>query len=370
MHSGHGMRSPEETVTLDQFDYALPPELIAQTPADQRDQSRLLVTDRVRGTIDHRRFCHLPSILRPDDVLVINDSRVFPARFRGRKRQSAGAIEILLVEELAQNRWWVMLKPGKRVRVGTQVELTTPDGNPSGVTFTIKEKNEEGHCLVEFTGTESIVGAADELGEIPLPPYITPACDRRFDDRTRYQTVYANEIGSVAAPTAGLHFTPSLLEQLGQAGIQIVRLTLHVGTGTFAPVKTAQIDGHRMHSEQFQIGEIAAETLNQARAQGRRIIAVGTTSLRVLESAVKGKEDVIHAQRGSTDIFIYPPHSFHVVDALITNFHLPKSTLLMLVSALAAPGDTAGIAVMQKVYSEAIQHRYRFFSYGDAMLIQ
>jgi len=355
---------------LDEFDYELPEELIAQEPMPERDQSRLLIYNRKDDSLDHRSFSELSELLSPTDVLVINDSKVIPARLRGHKDHSDGAVEILLIHEVSKNCWWVMLKPGRRVRPGTTVRLHTSDDEATEIQFKVLEKNDEGHCLVTFEGTDNILNELDELGEIPLPPYIEAACHRDYDDKNRYQTVYAEQQGSVAAPTAGLHFSPQLLASLESKGIEIVRVTLHVGLGTFAPVKAEKIVDHQMHHEHFEISESAARTLNQSKDQGRRIISVGTTSVRVLETAAANNNGHIKAQKGRTNIFIYPPYEFRFIDSLITNFHLPKSSLLMLISAMASPGQLNGIESIREVYRKAIEERYRFFSYGDAMLIQ
>ncbi len=360
----------ENGLRLDAFDYELPPELIAQEPTAERDQSRLLSYRRRNQRIAHHAFTDLPDLLTPKDVLVINDSKVIPARLRGKKPASGGNVEILLINEQARNQWWVMLKPGKRAHPGTRVQLQKPDGTPAPIEFEIEAKNSEGHCLVRFEGTPNILDELDELGEIPLPPYIEAANTRDYNDKERYQTIYANQRGSVAAPTAGLHFSPRLFEALEAKGIPIVRVTLHVGIGTFAPVKASRIAEHQMHHEYFQISESAARQLSEFKAQGRRIIAVGTTSVRVLESAAQAGSTEILPQRDRTNIFIYPPHNFHFVDGLITNFHLPKSSLLMLISAMACPGQVTGIDHIRSVYEEAIRERYRFFSYGDAMFIE
>lgn len=360
----------ENQLKLDEFDYELPPELIAQEPTAERDQSRLLVYRRTPSKIAHHAFSDLPTLLSPNDVLVINDSKVIPARLRGKKTSSGGNVEILLIHEVGLNDWWVMLKPGKRAHPGTRVALQTPAGKSAPIEFQIEEKNDEGHCRIRFEGTPNILNELDELGEIPLPPYIEAANRRDYNDKERYQTIYANQRGSVAAPTAGLHFSPRLFQELETKGIPVVRVTLHVGIGTFAPVKASRIADHEMHHEYFQISDIAAKQLSDYKAQGRRIIAVGTTSVRVLESATQAGTQEIKAQRDRTNIFIYPPHEFQFVDALITNFHLPKSSLLMLISAMACPGGTSGIKYIRSVYAEAIEQRYRFFSYGDAMLIE
>ncbi len=363
------MNTSDPGIALDEFDYHLPEERIAQKPTDRRDQSRLLRWQRESDTLSHHRFSDLRELLGPTDTLVINDSRVIPARLRGRKTGSSGSIEILLLRSLSPSEWWVMLKPGKRVREGTTVQLDDTHERPSPIGFVVREKNEEGHCRIEFTGTNAILDELDGLGEIPLPPYIEPAKTRDYDDKTRYQTVYARSHGSVAAPTAGLHFTEALLSDLQAKGVTVVRVTLHVGLGTFAPVKATQIADHTMHHEFYELSPEAATTLNQQKAQGHRIIAVGTTAVRVLESAANAEGQLV-PQTTSTDIFIYPPYQFRFVDALITNFHLPKSTLLMLISAFAEPGSLGGIKRMRRCYDTAIAEKYRFYSYGDAMFLE
>ncbi len=354
----------------DEFDYPLPPELIAQSPAPKRDQSRLLVLPRLSGQIAHRRFPDLLEYLRPGDVMVMNNSRVFPARLRGRKADSGGNIEVLLLEECAVNDWWVMLRPGKRVRIGTGIIFEKAPALSVSLRAVVGEKNNEGHCRLQFSGVGNIVDVLDTIGEIPLPPYITRTGNAStIDDRERYQTVYAQSSGSVAAPTAGLHFTPALLEQIRALGVHLHWVTLHVGLGTFAPVKAETLGQHIMHEERFSIGPDTAEAIMAAKREHRRVIAVGTTTVRVLESVAASNNSQIVAMTGRTRIFIYPPYVFKVVDALLTNFHLPKSTLLMLASAFAAPGEMRGRELMLSAYAEAVRERYRFFSYGDAMLL-
>lgn len=351
------------------FDFHLPPELIAQAPASARDGSRLLVLHRSRGRIEHRRFLDLHDCLRAGDVLVLNNSRVLRARLRGHKPASGGQVELLLVEEVAQNEWWTMLRPGKRVRNGTEIHLATNTGQPSPVRAVVQEKNAEGHCRVRFTGTANILDELESLGEIPLPPYIERAAGA--EDDTRYQTVFAQPAGSVAAPTAGLHFTPQLLDELRARGVQVHFVTLHVGLGTFAPVKAEDLADHVMHEERFELPADTAAAVNAAKCDGRRVIAVGTTTVRVLESAaaLSTLNSQLSTLRSRTRIFIHPPYHFRIVDALLTNFHLPQSTLLMLVSAFAAPGELRGRELVLAAYAEAVRGRYRFFSYGDAMLI-
>lgn len=355
------------SLTTDQFNFPLPPELIAQSPAPQRDQSRLLVLNRNSGALLHERaFSNLPHYLTPGDVLVLNDSRVFPARLRGRKLASGGEIEILLLTELERNQWWTLLRPGKRVRAGTRIVFEGP-GNNSAMEAVVLEKNAEGHCRLEFMSEGNIRDLLEQIGELPLPPYIERS--PQLNDRERYQTVFARQTGSIAAPTAGLHFTGALLDRLGAAGIEIHYVTLHVGLGTFAPVKAARVQSHRMHEEQFSLGAETAGALNTAIESGRRIIAVGTTTVRVLESVAAANQGGLVAAEGKTHIYIYPPFQFKIVKGLLTNFHLPRSTLLMLVSAFAAPGEERGRELILRAYAEAVREKYRFFSYGDAMLL-
>ena len=352
------------------FNYELPAELIAQTPASQRDQSRLMVLHRDSGRLEHRRFSDLLDYFEPGDVLVLNDSRVIPARLRGVNARTGGQFEILLLEENTANDWWAMVRPGKRARPGTQILLHGPAGRPARVQATVLATNDDGHRRLHFTGTPNIREALDELGEVPLPPYIERVNARRAAlDRERYQTVYAGPAGSVAAPTAGLHFTQSMLEQVRSRGVQVCFLTLHVGAGTFAPVKTENISDHALHEERYELSETTVRMINEARQTGRRIIAAGTTTVRVLESVAARGQGRLAAGAGRTRIFIFPPHHFQIVDRLLTNFHLPRSSLLMLASAFAAPNETHGRDLLLSAYAEAIRLRYRFFSYGDAMLI-
>jgi S-adenosylmethionine:tRNA ribosyltransferase-isomerase len=343
------------------FDYSLPPELIAQAPAPGRDQSRLLVLNRATGQITHRRFFDLPEYFSPGDLLVLNDSRVIPARLRGRNARTHGHFELLLLEENAPNDWWALLRPGKRAGLGVKIQILGKDKNPSAFEATVLEINAEGHRRLQFAGPKNILTELDALGETPLPPYIERSAEQAAD-RERYQTVYARAAGSVAAPTAGLHFTPELLEKIRARGARVCFVTLHVGLGTFAPVKAERLEDHVMHEERFALSAETADALREAKSSGHRIVAVGTTTLRVLESATQAGE-------GRTRIFIRPPHQFKTTDALLTNFHLPRSTLLMLAAAFAAPGETRGRDLMLRVYEEAVARRYRFFSYGDAMLL-
>lgn len=346
------------------FSYQLPPELIAQAPAEQRDHSRMMVLDRSARSIRLLSFQDLPMFVRGGDLLVMNNSRVFPARLRAVKQPTGSTVELLLLEENARNDWWVMLRPGKRVRPGTVLAL------PRGIEATVLEKNEEGHCRLSFEGSPNILDAAEEIGEVPLPPYIAREQAPGAADRERYQTIYAGPKGSVAAPTAGLHFTPAMMERLRAigAGVDFAEVTLHVGLGTFAPVKVETMEEHKMHAERYVLGEETAEKIRAAKARGGRVFAVGTTSLRVLES-VAAEHGEIRPAAGRTSLFVYPPREFRVVDALLTNFHLPESTLLMLVSAFASPGRMDGREWVLEAYAEAVRARYRFFSYGDAMLI-
>jgi S-adenosylmethionine:tRNA ribosyltransferase-isomerase len=363
------------------FDFELPPELIAQAPAPRRDQSRLLVLHRHPNRIEHCRFRDLLEHLHPGDLLILNNSRVIPARLRGTNAHTGGQFEILLLEENATNDWWVMLRPGKRARAGTQIVLQDTRGQPSHLRATVLATNDEGHRRLQFAGAPNVADLLDVLGEVPLPPYIVRSDTSRMEhDRQRYQTVFANPAGSVAAPTAGLHFTESLLAEIAARGVQVCFLTLHVGLGTFAPVKAETLTAHTMHEERYEVSEETALAINEAKSAGRRVIAVGTTTLRVLESvampaahpspaACHVSPATVVAGAGKTRIFIYPPYDFKIVDALLTNFHLPRSTLLMLVSAFAAPNSARGRDVILSAYAEAIRERYRFFSYGDAMLI-
>ena len=351
------------------FDYPLPPDLIAQEPATARDQSRLLVLNRATSERRHLQFPDLLGQLQSGDVLVLNNSRVIPARLLGVK-DTGGVVEILLIEESSKNKWWCLLRPGKRVRPGTQLRLTSPDDQSTDILATALEKNSEGHCLLEFFGTENILNSLETVGQIPLPPYI----QRNFNDtqnntHDRYQTIFARSPGSVAAPTAGLHITTDFLQQARAKGVEIAEITLHVGLGTFLPVKSDHILEHKMHSERFSITDEAADIVNRAKSKGRRVIAIGTTTVRVLESVAARNEGKLIPIEDRTSIFIYPPYEFRIIEGLVTNFHLPKSTLLMLVSAFASPGNCQGREFMLDAYAEAVREKYRFFSYGDAMFI-
>ncbi|MGZ6125051.1 MAG: tRNA preQ1(34) S-adenosylmethionine ribosyltransferase-isomerase QueA [Myxococcales bacterium] len=330
---------------VEEFDYPLPQELIAQEPLPERDGARLLVLPRRSGPLEHRRVRELPELLAPGDLLVVNDARVIPARLFGRKEGSGGKVELLLVEPLPGGDWLALGQASKPLRPGSRVEV-------QGTAIEILEAREGGELVVRLPiGGEALWSFLDRAGEIPLPPYIRR--DPGEIDRERYQTVFARERGAVAAPTAGLHFTPALLAALGARGIALARITLHVGPGTFLPVRVRRVEDHRMHSERYFVPEETASAI----ASARRVVAVGTTALRTLEAS-GGRPGP-----GATDLFVTPGYEFRVVDALFTNFHLPKSTLLMLVAAFA------GLDRIKAAYTEAIARRYRFFSYGDAMLI-
>jgi S-adenosylmethionine:tRNA ribosyltransferase-isomerase len=359
-------------VLTSDFDYDLPEELIAQRPAEDRDGSRLLVLHRRENRIEHHDFRELVNHLRAGDVLVLNDSKVIPARLRALNPKTGGAFEILLLEENAPNDWWAMMRSAKRAKVGTELVLVNTRGEPTDIGATVLETNVEGHRRLRFQRATStpldFATELESLGELPLPPYIkrdqlTP------EDNARYQTVYAAQHGSVAAPTAGLHFTEQLLNEIRAKGVHVCHVTLHVGLGTFAPVKADRVEEHAMHHERFHVSPEVADAVNSAKRERRRVIALGTTSVRVLESVARENNGALVAGSGRTNIFIYPPYQFRLVDGLVTNFHLPRSTLLMLVSAFAAPGETTGRETMLAAYREAVRERYRFFSYGDAMLI-
>ena len=334
------------------FYYDLPDSLIAQTPIKQRDASRLLVYQRDKQKINHRTFSDITEYLQPNDVLVINETKVLPARLLGQKRHGGRACEFLLLRRLSMTKWETICKPGKKLRVGDGVIFS------DDLSLTVIGKKQDGITDVEFTFDGVFEEILDALGEMPLPPYI----HEKLEDKTRYQTVYAREQGSAAAPTAGLHFTPELLRKIEEGGTQIAKVLLHVGLGTFRPVKAKRVQDHIMHAEYFSVSDRAAQKINAARANGGRIIAVGTTSVRTLESTAD-ETGKISASSGFTDIFITPGYAFKAVDVLITNFHLPESTLLMLVSAFAGREQTL------RMYEEAVREQYRFFSFGDAMIL-
>jgi len=343
------------------FDFQLPEELIAQSPLEDRTASRLLTLDRSNGAIVHGHFSDIPQLLQPGDLLVLNDTRVIPARIFGVKRDTGAKVELLLLKSLGHDRWETLVKPGKRLRAGVVLEFGKEDGKPAQLTAYIEEEGEMGARTVRFEYDGIFNEVLDQLGQMPLPPYIK----EQLSDRDRYQTVYAKHDGSAAAPTAGLHFTDHLLASLEQQGIELAYVTLHVGLGTFRPVSVEQVEEHRMHSEYYRLNARTANQINETKKRGGKVVAVGTTSCRTLESAAakSGGAPLTEAE-GWTDIFIYPGYRFQVVDALVTNFHLPKSTLLMLVSALAGRDN------VMRAYREAIEHEYRFFSFGDAMFIR
>ena len=345
-----------------EFDYFLPPELIAQEPAARRDGARMMVLDRQKQTIAHRKFTDLPEYLRAGDYLVVNDTRVIPARFFGRKAKegTGGRVEFLLLEEVAPDTWDALMRARRRPRPGESVILDDGLG-----AVTILEEGELGRVKIRVETSSPWLEVLARIGQAPLPPYIhrkeaTPA--QRANDNVRYQTVFARAPGAVAAPTAGLHFTPEVLAQLGERGVARGTVTLHVGIGTFLPVSVENVAEHHMDFERWWIPAQSAQAVTAARAAGGRVVAVGTTSVRTLESAAARPEG-FGAGQGRTDLFIYPPYSFRMVDAMLTNFHLPKSTLIMMISAFA------GLEFVRAAYEEAIRERYRFYSYGDCMLI-
>ncbi len=335
------------------FFYKLPPELIAQDPIENRSSSRLLCLGRESGEIKHEVFSDLPSHLREGDCLVINDTKVIPARLYGRRENTGGAVEVLLLKRLENGCWECLVRPGKKCRPGTRLEF-----GEGKLRAEVEDIVEEGNRIIRFEYDGIFEEILDELGEMPLPPYIK----HKLAQKDRYQTVYARVSGSAAAPTAGLHFTKELMEEIRAQGVNFAHVTLHVGLGTFRPVKAEEITDHHMHTEFYQIDKDQADLINNTRKAGGRIICVGTTSVRTLESA-SDEEGVVHAGSADTSIFIYPGYRFKATDALITNFHLPESTLIMLVSAFA------GRENVLKAYAEAVEQRYRFFSFGDAMFI-
>lgn len=335
------------------FNFELPQELIAQDPLEDRAASRLLVLNKTTGAIEHRHFRDILQYLRKGDCLVINDTKVIPARLMGERAGTGAGIEVLLLKRKSDNIWETLVKPGKKMKIGSEVIFG--DGLLKGTVIDIVE---EGNRLIRFDYEGIFEEILDRLGQMPLPPYIT----HKLKDKNRYQTVYAKHDGSAAAPTAGLHFTKELLAQIEEMGVTIAHVTLHVGLGTFRPVKAETLEEHHMHSEFYIVEESEAEKINRTKREGGRVICVGTTSCRTLESAT-GEDGILKAGSGWTDIFIYPGYRFKILDCLITNFHLPESTLVMLVSALA------GREHILNAYHEAIKERYRFFSFGDAMFI-
>ena len=335
------------------FYYELPPELIAQTPIQRRDASRLMTLDKVTGAVGHHHFYDLPQFLRPGDCLVLNDSRVLPARLLGHREPTGGACEVVLLIDRGENTWECLVRPGKKLRTGAR--LSFGEGQLQGE---ITQVLENGNRLIRFSYQGIFLEILERLGKMPLPPYIK----EELQDGERYQTVYSREVGSAAAPTAGLHFTQELLAGIQAMGVSVCYVTLHVGLGTFRPVKAEEITDHQMHSEYCMIPAETARIVNETKARGGRVICVGTTSCRTIESWA-GEDGTLQESAGWTDIFIYPGYRFKVLDGLVTNFHLPESTLIMLVSALA------GREHVLQAYGEAVKEKYRFFSFGDAMLI-
>ncbi len=336
------------------FYFNLPEELIAQIPIKERDHSRLLVLDKQDGEIEHRHFYDIVNYLNEGDCLVINDTKVLPARLYGTKKDTGSVIEILLLKRIDDNKWETLVKPGKKARTGAEIVF-----KENLLTGKIIDVEEDGNRIIEFEYKGIFEEILDALGEMPLPPYI----HEKLEDKNRYQTIYAKNPGSAAAPTAGLHFNDELLEKIEAKGVSIARLTLHVGLGTFRPVKAEYISEHKMHSEYYELSEKDAEKINETKRNGKKVISVGTTSTRTLETIGDAK-GFVQAQKGWTDIFIFPGYKYKVVDCLITNFHLPESTLIMLVSALA------GKEHVMNAYKIAVENKYRFFSFGDAMLIK
>lgn len=335
------------------FYYDLPKELIAQTPVEPRDSSRMMVMDRQNGSIEHKHFYDIIDYLNEGDLLVANDSRVLPARIYGVKEGTGARVEFLLLRQISGNRWETLCKPGRKAKVGARFSFGDGILNAEVV-----EVCDDGNRIVDFDSNENFYAALDKIGKMPLPPYIT----EELQDQERYQTVYSHELGSAAAPTAGLHFTEELMERIRAKGVNIAYVTLHVGLGTFRPVKVDDVTKHKMHSEHYEIPKETAELINKTKENGGRVIAVGTTSCRTLESVATQQGAIVPCE-GFTDIFIYPGYEFKVLDGLITNFHLPESTLIMLVSAFAGYENT------MNAYKAAVDERYRFFSFGDCMSI-
>ncbi|WP_419747997.1 tRNA preQ1(34) S-adenosylmethionine ribosyltransferase-isomerase QueA [Clostridium perfringens] len=336
------------------FYFELPEELIAQYPLEKRDSSRLMVLDRKTGEIEHRKFHDILEYLNEGDTLVLNNTRVLPARLIGEKEETGGKIEFLLLKRIEGDKWECLAKPGRKAKVGTV--FTFGEGKLKAI---VREIGEEGNRIIEFKYDGIFEQVLDELGQMPLPPYI----HEKLEDKERYQTVYSKEKGSAAAPTAGLHFTEELLKEIKDKGVNIAYLTLHVGLGTFRPVKVDDVNNHVMHSEYYHLDKENAELINKTKEAGKRVIAVGTTSSRTLET-IGDENGRVREQSGWTDIFIYPGYKFKIVDNLITNFHLPESTLIMLVSALAGQDN------IMNAYNTAVKEKYRFFSFGDSMFIK
>jgi len=347
------------SVKTTEFDYVLPPELIAQQPLPERDASRLMLLDRSAHSISHGQFRELPGLLRDGDLLVLNDTKVIPARLWARKTDTGARIELLLLDELALNRWRTLARPARKLKPGVRLAFDSET-----LTAEVRNKNDDGPFEIEFRGVADVRQVLGVLGDVPLPPYIArKPREQHARDAERYQTIFARREGAVAAPTAGLHFTEATFAALKAKGIEAAFVTLEVGLGTFQPVKAEDVEDHKMHEERFEVSEVAARQIHAAKQASRRVVAVGTTSLRVLETVAPSPRDPITPVRGSTRLFIHPPYQFQVVDALLTNFHLPRSTLLMLVSAFA------GREFILRAYAEAIRQKYRFYSYGDCMLI-
>ena len=356
----------------DDFDYHLPEELIAQTPLKDRSSSRLLVVDREKESFEDKHFTDILEYLKPGDALVLNETKVIPARIIGVKPETGGVVELLLLKDLGSDTWECLARPQKRLKTGTKIAFgARTDKDQAPLVATVLDTLDEGITHVQFKYQGIFLEILDKLGTMPLPPYI----HEKLKDQGRYQTVYAKNPGSAAAPTAGLHFTPELLRSAEKQGIKIVKITLHVGLGTFRPVNVEDVTKHKMHTEEYFVSNESAKEINEIKKNGGRVFAVGTTTVRTLETVVK-KHGKIIADSGETDIFIYPGFKFEVVDGLITNFHLPKSTLIMLVSAFLeqktpskAPSSLSGRDLVLKAYRHAVEEKYRFFSFGDAMLI-
>ncbi len=360
------MSPQNDDLRITDFDFELPPELIAQHPPAERGTSRMLAVDRRSGSLHDTHFSEFPSLLRPGDLLVLNDSRVIPARLYARRtlrrerEKPTGRIEVMLTEPAGENEWRALVRPGRKIAIGEQLVFPAPDGSMA-LEAEVLERGEFGERLLRFAPVEDFFGALERIGHIPLPPYIHR--DDQGADRERYQTVFAHERGSVAAPTAGLHFTQATLEAIRARGVAIARITLHVGLGTFAPLRVERVADVRLHSERYWISTATADAVNRAKREGRRVVAVGTTVVRTLEAAARSLEGKLEPHGGQTEIFIQPGFDFRVVNALLTNFHLPQSSLLILVSAFAGREST------RAAYAHAVRDRYRFFSYGDCMFL-
>jgi S-adenosylmethionine:tRNA ribosyltransferase-isomerase len=344
---------------IQDFNYELPEELIAQFPADKRENSRLLVVNRVRHSWKHDSFVNFPEYLTENDVLVLNNTKVFPVRLKGQKASTGGLIELFLIKETSDGIWETLAKPAKRLKNGTNLIF---ENGENKLTAEVIEKTDDGRCLVKFETESDFFTVLEKVGQIPLPPYIKRPTSPNENDRARYQTVYASQRGAIAAPTAGLHFTPEILAQIKSKGVEIVKITLHVGYGTFEPVRVSDLSEHKVAPEKGEISLSAANLLYEAKARGKRIIAVGTTTTRILESAAKAKGELISGCL-TADLTITPGYKFRFVDGLLTNFHLPQSSLLVLVATFA------GFDLTLKAYQQAVAERYRFYSYGDCMLI-